>query len=106
MRALPKGLKTLLRRGFTVLPRNEAEELLNVLRSCGAIHLVHVNRLGRYVVIEINKLACIKECDVKCRDPVSGRKLLECESECIDKCVIERLNTLASKILSQDLKEV
>jgi len=97
---LPKGLKILIKYGYAVLPRNEAEELLDVLRSKGAIHLVHVNRLGKYVVIEVNKAACLKECDVKCRDPVSGKKVLECESECIDRCLVDRLSTLASKVLA------
>jgi len=97
---VPKGLRPLLRYGFAVLRRDEAEELLNILRSRGAIHLVHVNKVGDYVVIELNKVACVKECDVKCRDPVTGRKLLECESECIDKCLIDRINTLAARVLA------
>ncbi len=100
-----RGLKPLLRYGFAVMKRSDAEQLLEALRSSGAVHLVHINRIGKYVVVEINRAACMKECDVRCRDAVTGRKIIECESECIDRCVIDRLNTLATRVLSR-AKEV
>jgi len=87
------------RYGYVVLERGMGEKVLDMLRERGAIHLVQVTRHRRYIVIEINKIACVRDCESKCRDPVTGRKLLECFSECMDRCLIERINDLVTRVL-------
>lgn len=94
-------VKAFSRYGYVVLERGLGERILDMLRERGAIHLVQVTRHRKYVVIEINKLACMRECENKCRDTVTGRKLLECFSECMDQCVLERVNELVARILKQ-----
>jgi len=101
VQATHQYIKHLLKHGFVVLSKEDAEAFLNVLREKGAIHMVHVGRLSRYIVIELNKLPCIRECDSKCRDIASGKKLVGCESRCIDQCLVERINAFASRVLSR-----
>ena len=101
MQATQHYIKHLLRHGFVVLPRDDAEKFLELLRERGAIHLFHVTRLSRYVVVELNKAPCLRECDPKCRDLASGKKLIECETSCIDQCAMERMNVFVSKVLGK-----
>ncbi len=91
------------RYGFAVVPRELGDLVLDELRNRGAIHLVHVSKVSKNViVIEVNRAPCIRECATLCRDTLSGHRKLDKEVECIDRCIEERIRTLLQKLRSSE----
>ena len=96
---LENFLKLIERYGYAVLRSRDADEVLKILRECGAIHLVQVHRLPHgYTVIEIVSTSCHKECDVRCRDVVTGKRLIECYNRCVEECIMDKIKNLTDKV--------
>lgn len=78
--------------GFIIISE-EQREFLDYLRAVGVIHLLNVRKLGNHIILEVNVYGCERECDLRCRDG-NGLVSDDCYGECVDMCIMERLNTI------------
>ncbi|MEM0371076.1 MAG: hypothetical protein QXW05_04080 [Ignisphaera sp.] len=96
MDKLTRFLNTLKLFGFAILDSKNTE-IVDVLKDSGLLQLFRVRRLNGYTILEIDSDTCEKECDFNCRDG-NGKRIKKCYGECIDRCVIDELNSIIKSI--------